>query len=673
MIFSVSGHVNKPQNIELPLGIPFKDLLEICGGVRGGRKLKAVIPGGVSVPVVPGDVMMTANLDYDSVKKAGSALGTGSLIVMDDTTCMVKTLERITRFYYAESCGQCTPCREGTGWMNRVVKRILAGEGKKADLDMLVDVANKIEGHTICAFGDASAWPVQSFMKHYRHEFEYMIEHGHSIVEQRRGGLRDELTMTVNIEVNGVPMKARKGQMIIQVTDAGDVYVPRFCYHDKLTIAANCRMCLVEVEKAPKPMPACATPVAEGMKVFTKSPKAIAAQRATMEFLLINHPLDCPICDQGGECELQDLAMGFGRDISRYNERKRVVKDKNLGPLVSTDMTRCIHCTRCVRFTQEIQGFQELGTIGRGEMTEIGTFIERSVDHELSANIIDLCPVGALNNKPYRYRARAWEMTQHPLVSPHDSVGTNIYAHVLRGRVMRIVPRPNEAVNETWIADRDRFSYQGIYSEDRLLKPMIRDNGVWQETDWETALAMVAERLGRSRQAARRRADRRARCAELRRSRNSICWRASRAASAAPISIIACVARISATRRAIRCIPRSAARSRSWSRSTRALVVGSNLRKEVPLLAHRLRKAALRGAKISFVNPQRYEYLFPVADYLAANGLDMFGHLVAIAAAASACERQEPRRSRLRRSSPARSRPMRIVRSRSNSATVRAA
>ena len=253
----------------------------------------------------------------------------------------------------------------------------------------------------------------------------------------------------VNIEVNGVPMKARKGQMIIHVTDANDVYVPRFCYHEKLPIAANCRMCLVEVEKAPKPQPACATPVMEGMKVFTKSPRAIAAQKAVMEFLLINHPLDCPICDQGGECELQDLAMGFGRDISRYAERKRVVKDKNLGPLVSTDMTRCIHCTRCVRFTQVIQGFQELGTVGRGELTEIGTYIERSVDHELSANIIDLCPVGALNNKPYRYRARAWEMTQHPLVSPHDSVGTNLYAHVLRGRVMRIVPRPNEDINET--------------------------------------------------------------------------------------------------------------------------------------------------------------------------------------------------------------------------------
>ncbi|MET0986012.1 MAG: NADH-quinone oxidoreductase subunit NuoG, partial [Steroidobacteraceae bacterium] len=302
----------------------------------------------------------------------------------------------------------------------------------------------------------------------------------------------------VNIEVNGVPMQARKGQMIIHVTDANDVYVPRFCYHEKLPIAANCRMCLVEVEKAPKPQPACATPVMEGMKVFTKSPRAIAAQKAVMEFLLINHPLDCPICDQGGECELQDLAMGFGRDISRYAERKRVVKDKNLGPLVSTDMTRCIHCTRCVRFTQVIQGFQELGTVGRGELTEIGTYIERSVDHELSANIIDLCPVGALNNKPYRYRARAWEMTQHPLVSPHDSVGTNIYAHVLRGRVMRIVPRPNEDINETWIADRDRYSYEGIYSADRLKSPMVKEGGSWREVDWETALSMAAERLSRA-------------------------------------------------------------------------------------------------------------------------------------------------------------------------------
>ena len=219
---------------------------------------------------------------------------------------------------------------------------------------------------------------------------------------------------SIEVELNGVPIKAEPGQMIIELTDKNDVYVPRFCYHRKLSIAANCRMCLVDVEKAPKPLPACATPVADGMKIFTRSPRAISAQKATMEFLLINHPLDCPICDQGGECELQDLAMGFGRGVSRYTEGKRVVKDKNLGPLVSTDMTRCIHCTRCVRFGQEIAGLPELGTVGRGEDMEIGTYIEKSVDHELSGNIIDLCPVGALNNKPYRFSARAWEMVEKP-------------------------------------------------------------------------------------------------------------------------------------------------------------------------------------------------------------------------------------------------------------------
>ena len=441
-------------------------------------------------------------------------------------------------------------------------------------------------------------------------------------------------TDDVNIEVNGVPMKARKGQMVIQVTDANEVYVPRFCYHSKLPIAANCRMCLVEIEKAPKPMPACATPVAEGMKVFTKSPKAIAAQRAVMEFLLINHPLDCPICDQGGECELQDLAMGFGRDISRYNERKRVVKDKNLGPLVSTDMTRCIHCTRCVRFTQDIQGFQELGTVGRGESTEIGTFIEKSVDHELSANIIDLCPVGALNNKPYRYRARAWEMTQHPLVSPHDSVGTNIYAHVLRGRVMRMVPRPNEDVNETWIADRDRFGFQGIYSEDRVQKPLVRENGVWQEVEWEAALSLVAERLGK---------------VVKTHGGAQLGAIASPGSTLEELYLLSRLARGLGSQNLDHRLRRTDFRDEasdpaypllgtsiaSLERSNAVLVIGSNLRKEVPLIAHRIRKAAVRnGANVSFINPRKYEFLFPVAAQLTSNGLGLFEHLAAVAAAA---------------------------------------
>ena len=437
----------------------------------------------------------------------------------------------------------------------------------------------------------------------------------------------------VNIEVDGVPMKARKNAMVIQVTDANGVYIPRFCYHDKLSIAANCRMCLVEVEKAPKPMPACATPVAEGMKIFTKSPRAISAQKATMEFLLINHPLDCPICDQGGECELQDLAMGFGRDVSRYAERKRVFKDENLGPLVSTDMTRCIHCTRCVRFGQEIAGVPTLGTIGRGEQTMISTFIEQSIDHELSANIIDLCPVGALNNKPYRYRARAWEMTQVPLVSPHDCVGTNLSAHVLRGRVMRIVPRANEAINESWIADRDRFSYEGFYAADRAVKPMVKEGGAWREVDWETALEAAAKGM---QQVVREAGP--AQVGVL----------ASPIASLEELALTAKLARAIGTNNIDHRLRRVDFRDQAndpvapllgcsiaeIEQATGVLVVGSNLRKEVPLIAHRIRQGALRrGAKVSFINPRAYDVRFPVTASLTSNGLGMAQHLAAVLAA----------------------------------------
>ena len=249
---------------------------------------------------------------------------------------------------------------------------------------------------------------------------------------------------TLSIEIDGRPFQARKGQMLIEVADANAIPIPRFCYHEKLSVAANCRMCLVEVERAPKPLPACATPVMDGMKVFTRSKLARKAQRSVMEFLLINHPLDCPICDQGGECELQDVAMGYGRDVSRFNERKRAVEDKDLGPLIATDMTRCIHCTRCVRFGEEIGGMPELGATGRSEDMEIGTFITRSVDSELSGNVIDLCPVGALTSKPFRFRARAWEMAQRDGIAPHDPVGSNIHLHVRRGRVLRVVPRAND-------------------------------------------------------------------------------------------------------------------------------------------------------------------------------------------------------------------------------------
>ena len=437
---------------------------------------------------------------------------------------------------------------------------------------------------------------------------------------------------TVNIEVNGVALKARKGQMIMQVTDPADIYIPRFCYHEKLTVAANCRMCLVEVEKAPKPLPACATPVTEGMKVFTRSPKAVAAQRATMEFLLINHPLDCPICDQGGECELQDLALGFGRDISRFSEGKRVVKDKSLGPLVSTDMTRCIHCTRCVRFGAEIQGYPQMGATGRGEHMEIGTYIEHSVDHELSANIIDLCPVGALNSKPFRYHARAWEMTQSALVSPHDAFGTNLFGHVLRGKLMRMVPRENEELNETWIADRDRFGFEGMYSADRVSQPMLRIDGNLQVVDWEVALNAAAEGLQR--------------VAAL--SKAATGYLASPMATVEELYLLAQIARglgsgnIDHRLRQLdfraqeneATYPHLGLKIAEIERLEGVLIVGSDLRHEVPMLAHRLRKAATKGgAQVAFLNPRRFEYMFPVAGYVAQ--IDMLADLKALVHAAA--------------------------------------
>ena len=432
----------------------------------------------------------------------------------------------------------------------------------------------------------------------------------------------------INFEVDGRPVQGRKGQMIMEVTDHDGTYIPRFCYHKKLSIAANCRMCLVEVEKAPKPLPACATPIGEGMKVFTRSPKAIAAQRATMEFLLINHPLDCPICDQGGECELQDLAMGFGRDISRYYDGKRSVKDQDLGPLISTDMTRCIHCTRCVRFGEEICGYQQLGTIGRGEWMKISTYIAQTIDHELSANIIDLCPVGALNNKPYRYSARAWEMMQHATVSPHDCVGSNMYVHSLRGTIKRVVPKENEAINETWLSDRDRFGYEGIYSNDRLLAPQLRENGSWRGVGWEEALQLLAEKLSASR------GDRLGILASPS-STVEEAWLLARLADGLGSSNLdhRLRRRNFADQQNDPVFPWLGCDIAAVQDLDVMLVVGSNLRQEAPILAHRVRKAALQGARIAMINAQSYPYFFDVAPYLSGEAL--VDQLAGVAVAAS--------------------------------------
>ncbi|MFO1290192.1 MAG: NADH-quinone oxidoreductase subunit NuoG [Nitrosomonas sp.] len=416
----------------------------------------------------------------------------------------------------------------------------------------------------------------------------------------------------INIEINGKQLEVPKGSTVMDAAKQLGIYIPHFCYHKKLSIAANCRMCLVQIEKAPKPLPACATPATEGMKIFTHSDQAVLAQKGVMEFLLINHPLDCPICDQGGECQLQDLAVGYGESASRYQEAKRVVTNKNLGPLISTDMTRCIHCTRCVRFGQEIAGIMELGMSGRGEHSEILSFVGKTVDSELSGNVIDLCPVGALVSKPFRYSARTWELSRRKSISPHCGLGSNLIVQVKQNRVMRILPRENEEINECWLSDKDRFSYEGLNSEDRLSKPMIKRNNQWITCDWQEALLFVVQNLkacvnqygGRAigalgsphstleelyllqklvRGLGSNNIDHRLRQSDFRvdNYQQGIPWLGMPIAEVSNLKSI--------------------------------LIIGSNLRKDHPLLALRVRQAVKSGAQLSIVNSTDDDLLTKVA------------------------------------------------------------
>ena len=435
----------------------------------------------------------------------------------------------------------------------------------------------------------------------------------------------------VNIEINGQPCQARKGAMIIEVTDALGVTVPRFCYHKKLSVAANCRMCMVEVEKVPKPLPACATPVAEGMKIFTQSDIATGGQKAVMEFLLINHPLDCPSCDQGGECELQDLALGYGRDVSRFSENKRVVADKYIGPLIATDMTRCIHCTRCIRMLREVAGKMELGATGRGENMKIGTYIEKSLESELSGNVIDVCPVGALTSKPFRFKARAWELQQAPTVAPHDCVGSNLFVHTRRGEVMRVVPRENEDINEVWLSDRDRFSYEGLHSKDRVTEPMVKIDGHWEAVDWETALQAAADGM---------------RAVIDAHGADQMGVLVSPNATLEEMVLTQAVARgagiqnidhrlrqvdFSDQENAPLC-PSLGQSLAALETVNAALFIGGNPRKDQPIIGHRLRKAAVAGAQVMFVNPVDYEFLFDVHAQAVVPPSQMTATLAAVAA-----------------------------------------
>lgn len=434
----------------------------------------------------------------------------------------------------------------------------------------------------------------------------------------------------VEIELDGQKVEVVEGSMVIHAAEKANIYIPHFCYHKKLSIAASCRMCLVDVEKAPKPMPACATPVTQGMVVRTKTEKAIKAQQSVMEFLLINHPLDCPICDQGGECQLQDLAVGYGGSSSRYSEEKRVVQAKDIGPLISTEeMTRCIHCTRCVRFGAEIGGDMELGMINRGEHSEITTIKGDSVDSELSGNMIDICPVGALTSKPFRYSARTWELSRRKSISPHDSTGANLIVQVKNHKVMRVVPLENEAVNECWIADRDRFSYEALNGPDRLTRPMLKQGGQWQEVDWQTALEYVANGI------------------------KSVREKHGADAVGALVSPHSTLEELFLASRLIRGLGSDSIDYRlrhaeftpfegvrwlgtsiaSLSTLQSVLVFGSNLRKDHPLFAQRIRQAARHGCAVHAVNSVAYDWAMPVTTSVVVPASGWMRMLAQIAAA----------------------------------------
>ena len=436
----------------------------------------------------------------------------------------------------------------------------------------------------------------------------------------------------LNIEIDGKAVQVAAGSTVMDAANQVGAYIPHFCYHKKLSIAANCRMCLVQVEKAPKPMPACATPVTEGMKVFTASDYAKKAQQSVMEFLLINHPLDCPICDQGGECQLQDLAVGYGNSGSRYKEDKRVVFVKNIGPLISAaEMSRCIQCTRCVRFGQEVAGIMELGMSGRGEHSEILSFVGRSVDSELSGNMIDVCPVGALTSKPFRYSARTWELQRRKSVSPHDGLNANLQIQVKGDRVMRVLPRENEAVNECWISDRDRFSYEGLYTEDRLTSPMVKTDGVWHQVSWQDALTAAASAIA---------------SAVKEHGGNELAiligphttleesFLAKQIATAVGSNSID--HRLRVTDAALDQgggIPWMGLKVSELATVDRFLVVGSSLRQEQPLIASRIRARVKKGAMLSVISSVDDDLLCPVAAKVIIKPSGMLAELAGVVVA----------------------------------------
>jgi len=438
----------------------------------------------------------------------------------------------------------------------------------------------------------------------------------------------------VNITINNILHSVDEGTMLIEITDELGIYIPRFCYHEKLSIAANCRMCLVEVENASNALPACATPATDGMVVDTLSHTTKTAQQSTMEFLLINHPLDCPICDQGGECELQDLAYAYGKNKSRFDLQKLTKPNDDLGPLVSTDMTRCIMCTRCTRFGSEVTGIEELGTMGRGETSNISTFVKQTVNHELSGNIIDLCPVGALNNKPYRYTDRAWEMDQIQSISPHDCVGTNLYMHVKNNKIKRVVPMQNESINETWIADRDRFGFDGIYSEDRLLTPLIRKNGSLIESTIEESKHQLNATILSLIQA--NKTDNIAALISPSVSLNEQFIFSNYLSQLGIRNIDHRINQVDFSGDTLDPLfPHLNIGLNTIQEMETIFVIGSDIRRETPLISHWIKKAADKGASIHFMDIALREYHFPISDYIISDTQSLVENIGLVAKAAS--------------------------------------
>jgi len=439
----------------------------------------------------------------------------------------------------------------------------------------------------------------------------------------------------VTIEIDGRSLKAEKGSMIIEAADREGIKIPRFCYHKKLSVAANCRMCMVDVEKAPKPLPACATPVMDGMKVYTQSKRATDAQRNVMEFLLINHPLDCPICDQGGECELQDVSMGYGRDVSRYVDSKRVVNDENLGSLISTDMTRCILCTRCVRFLNEVAGTDELGGIGRGDRTNISTFVGNSVNSEMSGNVIDLCPVGALTNKPFRFKARAWELMATSAVSMHDAIGSNLYYHTRNGSILRTVPQDNDAINEAWISDRDRYAIHGLNAtKDRVTQPMIKENGSWREISWDDALATLVSQFKKF-------------------DGNEIALYAGNHATTEEYHLLKQLfTHLGSNQHEHRInvtdftehdrMPRNDVSLDQVESQNKIVVIGGHVRHEQPILNHKIRKAWLNGAEISSFGPKSFDQIYDLLHDFVGHQINWVKQLGSLAKSVAEISNQKP-------------------------------